>query len=455
MEKSEFYKIVNKLILPLFIGSFIDGEEESSPRDSEVAFGKRSSLLIKPSKTDEYRLVLKRGQPFQAFEINLLKNVLNEIDKISKLNIEDENYISVLQNNAIERSICASICENETSSVMFEMLTELEKWAARTYEGKKIAIGIIINTAIDSSEQPETISFSDIMNKDFFALLSDGIDSYVEFDKKGNLVGYLQLNKVKKVNTIAPYEYEMVSRFCNEKRVGIVLTKNGDFLIFKNRELLFSKRLGGWSVYSHEEVIQLLSYRGNYSLKDIRRSVYYTALDTSFAYSGGCIIYLNKDTVEGALNHINAHDILDEKYFEIKKRQELENASKLYNLQTLSSVEAVFNVPYQTFLKEQNCIKASSLRKIISGKPFHELSRKLRQELVSMDGATVIDSDGTIIAAGAILKIEAGSEGGGRLAAATTLSKYGIAIKISQDGIMKAFYPDRKNGKIKVLFTVG
>lgn len=247
----------------------------------------------------------------------------------------------------------------------------------------------------------------------------------------------------------------MVARYCNDKRIGIVLTKNGDFLIFKNRELLFSKRLGGWNIYSHEEVIQLLSYRGNYSLKDIRRSVYYTALDTSFAYSGGCIIYLNKDTVEGALTHINAHDILDERYFEIKKRQELENAGKLYNLQNLATVEAIYNVPYQTFLEEQNCVKVECLRKIISGKPFHELSRKLRQELVSMDGATVIDSDGTIIAVGAILKIEAGSEGGGRLAAATTLSKYGISIKISQDGILKAFYPDRKNGKVKVLFTVG
>lgn len=455
MEKAEFYKVVNKLILPLFIGSYIEGEEESSTRDSEVAFGKRNSLLIKPSKSDEYRLILKRGQPFQVFEVNLLRNVLNEIDRISSLNLDDESYITVLQDNAIERSICASICENETTNVLFGILTELEKWAARTYEGKKIAIGIILNTSVDNSDQPETISFSDMMDKDFFALLSDGIDSYVEFDKKGNLIGYLQLNKVKKVNAIAPYEFEMVARFCNEKRIGIVLTKNGDFLLFKNRELLFSKRSGGWNVYSHEEVIQLLSYRGNYSLKDIRRSVYYTALDTSFAYSGGCIIYLNKDTVEGALTHINAHDILDERYFEIKKRQELENAGKLYNLQTLSSVEAMFNVSYQTFLEQQHCVKAECLRKIISGKPFHELSRKLRQELVSMDGATVIDSDGTIIAVGAILKIEAGSDGGGRLAAATTLSKYGIAIKISQDGILKAFYPDRKNGKVKVLFTVG
>ena len=411
--------------------------------------------MIKPSKLDEYRLILKRGQPFQNFEVNLLRSILNEIDKISALGLDDESYVSVLQNNAIEKSICASISDSETANIMFGIITELEKWAARTYEGKKIAIGIIINTSIDTSEQPETISYSDIMAKDFFALLSDGIDSYIEFDKKGNLAGYVQMERVKKVPNIAPYEFEKVARYCNEKRIGIVLTQNGDFLIFKNRELLFSKRMGTWNIYSHEEVIQLLSNRGNYSLKDIRRSVYYTALDTSFAYSGGCIIYLNKDTVEGALTHINAHDILDEKYFEIKKKQELEDAGKLYNLQTLATVEAIYNVPYQIFLEQQHCVKAECLRKIISGKPFHELSRKLRQELVSMDGATVIDSEGTIIAVGAILKIEAGSDGGGRLAAATTLSKYGIAIKISQDGILKAFYQDKKNGKVKTLFTVG
>ncbi len=455
MEKVEFYKIVDKLILPLFTGACIDGEEESSNRDSEVAFGKKNSLLIKPSKADEYRLILKRGQPFQSFEVNLLRSILAEINEISNLQLVDDSYISVLQENAIEKAICQSICDPDTVSSMFGIINELQKWAVRTYEGKKTAIGIIINLAVDISEQEGALNFYQIMNKDFFALLSDGVDSYVEFDKKGNLLGYVQMNRVKKVPSIAPLEFENVSRYCNEKKIGIVLTKNGDFLIFKNRNLLFSKRAGNWNVYSHEEVIQLLSYRGNYSLKDIRRSVYYTALDTSFAYDGGCIVYLNKDMAENALMHINANDIIDERYFEIKKAQELEYAGRLYNMQSLSVAEAKFNVPYMTFLKEQKCIKSQSIRKLINGKPFHELSRKLRQELVSMDGATVIDSDGTIIAVGAILKIEAGSEGGGRLAAATTLSKYGVAIKISQDGIMKAFYPDRKNGKVKTLFTVG
>lgn len=455
MEKQEFYRIVNKLILPLFTGSCIDGEEESTTRDSEVAYGKKNSLLIKPSKADEYRLVLKRGQPFQSFEINLLKSIFAELNKITQIEWEDDSYIQVLQENAIEKSICQSICESDSANVMFGIINELEKWAVRTYEGKKIAIGIILNLSQYISDREEVLNYSDIMNKDFFALLSDGVDSYIEFDKKGNLLGYVQMDKVKKAPTICPYEYENLARYCNERRIGIVLTNNGDFLIFKNRNLLFSKRSGTWNIYSHEEVIQLLSYRGNYSLKDIRRSIYYTALDTSYSYCGGCIVYLNKDMAESALAHINANDIIDEGYFEMKKAQEIEMAGRLYNFHTLSSIEAKYNVPYLTFLKEQNCVKAQSIRRIINGRPFHELSRKLRQELVNMDGAVVIDSEGVIIAAGAILKIEAGSEGGGRLAAATTLSRYGTAIKISQDGVIKAFYPDKKNGIIKTLFTVG
>ncbi len=455
MDKQQFYKFVDKLILPLFIGSYLDGETESTVRDSEVAYGKRNSLLIKPSKSDEYRLILKRGQPFQAFEVNLLKSIINEINKIAIIPLEDESYITVLQENAIEKSICQSLCEQETANCMFAIINEIEKWAARTYEGRKIAIGIIINIGQDISAQEDALSYSDIMNNDFFALLTDGVSSYVEFDKKGYLLGYVQMDKVKKLPTICPFEYENVARYCNERRIGIVLTKTGDILIFKNRNLLFANRLGRWNIYSHEEVIQLLSYRGNYSIKDIRRSIYYTDLDCSYSYNGGCIVYLNKNEAEGALAHINAHDIIDEKYFEMKKAQTLEIAGRLYNFQSLSSVEAVYNVPYLTFLQEQKCVKAQCLRKIINGRPFHELSRKLRLELVSMDGAVVIDSEGTIIAVGAILKIEAGSEGGGRLAAATTLSKYGTAIKISQDGIIKAFFPDKKTNKVKALFTVG
>ena len=72
-----------------------------------------------------------------------------------------------------------------------------------------------------------------------------------------------------------------------------------------------------------------------------------------------------------------------------------------------------------------------------------------------IDGATIIGYDGTIVAAGAIVQIEAGSIGGGRLAATKTLAKYGVAIKISADGMMQAFTKDRKANSVKPIFIVG
>ncbi len=453
MKKEEFYKIVEKLILPLFTGSFVSGEEVSSSRDNEIAYGKQNSLLIKPNKAEEYRLVLKRGQPFKNLEVNLLKSILKEINDISELSIEDENYISNLQSYALEKAICSSISDEKTSSTLIGIVNELAKWASRTYEGKKVTLGLIINEAVSS--EAEALHYSNIFNKDFFALLSDGKQSFVEFDKEGKLIGYVQISKIRAYPTISPHEYEVIARYCNDRRIGLILTENGEVLIFKNRQLLFSKRRGIWNVYSHEEAIQLLSYRGGYSSKDIRKAIYYTALDCAYEYSGGIIVYLSKDLVENALAHIDAHDLLDEKYYEIKKRLELENASKLYNLQNLSSVEELYSAPYDQFLIEQKCYKSQCLRKIIDGKPFHELNRQLRKELAGIDGATIVDFDGTIVAVGAILKIEAGSEGGGRLAATTTLARYGISLKISQDGIIQAFYADRKTGKLKNLFNVG
>ena len=115
----------------------------------------------------------------------------------------------------------------------------------------------------------------------------------------------------------------------------------------------------------------------------------------------------------------------------------------------------MFNLTYSQYLDENNCLKAKTLRKIINGRKFHELNRKLRQELVGMDGATIVDYDGTIVAIGAIIKIEAGSTGGGRLAATKTLSRYGVSIKISTDGVMQGFVNDKRTNTPKPIFSIG
>ena len=96
-----------------------------------------------------------------------------------------------------------------------------------------------------------------------------------------------------------------------------------------------------------------------------------------------------------------------------------------------------------------------NLRSVINGRRFFELSRKLRQELLSIDGATVINNEGEIIAVGAIILIESGGFSGGRLAASKTLAKYGVSIKISADGQIQGYKMDRHKLRSVPVFMLG
>ena len=452
MDKNEFYDVVGKLIVPLFTGSFLAGETESSSRDMEVALGKGNSILLKPTKLDDYRIILKRGQAFKSFEVDLIRSIVHELSNIANLNITDKMYLAQLQNMAIEKALVESLTDSGSDTIL-GIINGLEKWAARTYEGSTVKLGIMVNLGV-TSENVNQVHYNEVLNSDFFALFTDGISSFVEFDRDGSLLGYINLKKTKSVPTISPYVFDRLARVCNDKRIGIVLTEKGDILIFFARQLIFAKRNGNWCVYSHDEVIRLLQNNVSYTAKQIRRAIYNTALDCSFAYKGACLVYINKDKTIDALNHIDAADIISEEHFNMKKQLELEEAEKLYNMANSKNIIEKFSLSYEDFLNKNHCTKTMAIRKIVAGKKLFELDRKLIEEMTSVDGATVVDFDGTIIAVGAIIKIEAGSQGGGRLAATTTMAKYGVAIKVSQDGIMQGFSVD-KQGRVKQIFNFG
>ena len=88
---------------------------------------------------------------------------------------------------------------------------------------------------------------------------------------------------------------------------------------------------------------------------------------------------------------------------------------------------------------------------MIAGRRFQDLDRRLRQELLAIDGATLIDQEGELLAVGAILKIPGGSTGGGRLAAAIELSTLGLGVKVFQDGGISGFHDGNKEPIFRVM----
>ena len=158
---------------------------------------------------------------------------------------------------------------------------------------------------------------------------------------------------------------------------------------------------------------------------------------------------VNNNDSANVLKHIDEADVLDEESFD--RIQQIKKDQSFFSYFEKEEEEQIL---YDNFLMESKCIKSSTIRQLIKDRKFQELDRKFRQDLIAMDGATVIGYDGTIIAVGAIIKIEAGSSGGGRLAAARTLSNYGVSIKISNDGSMQGFKMDRNKLRPRTIFVL-
>lgn len=447
MKRERFITFLQDNILSMFTGSEIVGEEESTPRDACVAHGAGGTLLVKFSKSDLSRFVIKRVQPFKSFEISLVRSILEEMKSIFKANLSND-FIKGLESQVAQKAICKAITKS-ASETLNKLLNSVSSWGLRTYEGKKVQFGFIITSKKCPKSTNPNMRIEQILKKDYSALLSDGANSCLVISADGYLLSYQSLMKTAKENLLAPYGHLDLANLCVGAKVGVCLLAEGDVLIFKDKQLLFAKRNGAWVCFSHEEIIGKLAERSE-EAEDVRQAIYLSALDTSFARNGGCIVHVNNNDKFNVLKHIDPADLLHKDCYDYKMQDSINHSF------FMTAEEAAKDIPsFEEFLTEEKCSKSANLIKIINGKKFHELDRRLRQELIGIDGATIIDYEGNILAVGAIIKIEAGSVGGGRLAAAKTLSNYGISMKISADGRIEGFRMDRNKLRVKPLFVIG
>ena len=449
MDKNQFIEFLKSNVLSIFTGSEIVGEEESSPRDGIVAMGASGSLLIKFQKSDESRLVITRTQPFKNFEVNLVRSIVGELLEIYNNQYTKEAYRPVLQQHVIEEAICKSVSETSYETIL-SIVREMTKWGNRTYEGQRALFGFLICNI----KAPKTINpnlhISKILNENFGAVVADGIHTCLKISSDGYLLNFLSIPDSKDSSIAAPYDYIDMANLCSGSRVGVTLSRTGDILLFHQKNLVFAKKCGVWSRYSHEEIIARIADKTSEVADSTRKAIYLSALDVSHARTGGCVVHLDKDQDENVLKHIDESDLLIEKYYLKKCEQKSKHSFFSEGVEEELEIE-----PFNQFVRHSRCTKASNLMKVINGRKFYELDRKLRQELLSIDGATVINNEGEILAVGAIILIETGGFSGGRLAASKTLSKYGVALKISADGQIQGFKMDRHKLRSVPIFMLG
>ena len=344
-----------------------------------------------------------------------------------------------IQNNqlyAVQKGLCNWILGRENASVE-KLFDILNKWSVKTYEGKKVTFGFIINPNVVSCFDNVFGDWLDYLQEDFSATLTDSIHSVIELDKNCNFNNYLSLTENNIINSLSINNFLPI-RFCGivqnyvkDNKIGVFLLTSGDIILSKNQRICFVKRNLCWLNFSYESFVNSCSmFVSQYLINDkLVENIYASMLDVSFSHTGGIIAVVTdiKELTNGSNSILDACDDLTNNYTLEKLSEKLLNKEE----------------------KTKRLLKRKILNTLSRKKQFIDIDRKLRSELISMDGACIIDTKGQVCAFGAIIQNDKGSSGGGRGAAAKKLSKYGMAIKISTDGYIEIYINESLKYSIK------
>jgi hypothetical protein len=402
-------EISQEHLVPFFSGARLEEKSEPSARwDSRVAFRGPVSLAFKVSRRDNYRLILTRSQAFaQATgtivpEIAVVRAFVDVIAPMANAlgSSLKHDLLSTFTRRIVAKAMST---QQERESTILEGIDQLVRWSSRLYEGAPISAAIGFRHHPQGDDAP---SLAEMSAHDFSAVLGNGHDTLLEFDFAGRFITHHALPASSQTSSYCPYRQTPIAEWTAEdrqrRRVALCLNRTGEILVFRDRNMMFSRRSGRWSFLTHSPV---LTQMGTPQDMAIRRAIYETCLDASFARSGACIGVVSSS-----------------------------------HMTELSQVV----VNEDDRVSTNKSIKARSIKRMVGSDKFHKLDRRLRQELVAIDGATVVSHEGDLIAVGAILKIPGGSTSGGRLAAAKALSELGLGIKVSQDGGITGYRAGKK-----------
>lgn len=388
-----------------------------SPFYCEV--GTYSSITIKRRLVPILREILK------VTEYNCFNNMIHKQRNYGTKTCRHISYKQRTFQLAFELGMCTGLTATyEKATVLHSILSKMQEWSGRTYEGKNVPFGLVVDFSATAS--PEAVSYLHFLENDSSAVFTDGVFSGIRLDKDGKLLSFLTRNTPAPVNTkgqdmFVPFQFFDIAQHCEQDTVGIIVLTNGEILLIKNRAVCFAKRGNKWVSFDWERVyFNLRPYflqgtdSDEESIRNKIKAIYCTLLDVSFSHTGGCLAIVMPNIETNKISQI------------IKERFDLSITGNLPEDISENSKEKIEVLKY--LLVDNNSIRS-----------FFDIEKPLRKEILSLDGATVVSLDGSFYCAGSIVSVSGGSSGGGRTAAAQRLAEIGVGIKVSEDGYIEAY----------------
>ena len=443
--KKAIIQAVTEFLAPLFgpATEILDDDYTRENFDDIAEMnGRQFMLRIALTGNAEDEVYMFRAIPFTETEQHIARNILEEWQKIFSTPHNDD-YAAVCIRQAQLIGIAKMLSPQRHGTVL-GILNLLSFWSSETYEGDKISFSIAIDEA---DQRPAVVNFFDICKEDYAKVLTSGCDTLFVCNAEGGITEYCEAampDEAEAAQVYAPLPFMPVAYWTSQHRCAFCLSRNGDILIFKNRQLFFAKRRGKWLHFSHQAYLAELGYQAQGSSRSTIEALYLSLLDVSFKRKGACIGFFRKNAVTPWM-------INERRNQRITQSLSQEDLVALSQARLHSYLEEI--VSRDDMLAHEGSSKTALLRSSLPSTTFAHIPRKLRAELLSIDGATLVFDDGSVFAVGAILKVPGGSSSGGRKAAAMTLAEHGIGIKVSNDGHITAWSRRAEEGQ--ALFEIG
>jgi hypothetical protein len=417
-----FRGFLDDVLLPMFPGvEILDVPwQPQNITSSLVTFAPGANRLrVRENMSEPVFLELSRAQPFDSAEKALVENLVRAYADVKS---QAGTFLSQLEEAIIRQGIAKSIAGGRPAQqrIISTVLETFLNWATQTYEGERVSSGCLITTSLVIVSRHRT-ELTPLFQEDFAKNLTDGVDSWWRIAAIGGVIGFEtsedQTTLTAPADAFFPQRYRPLAVRTAGNTVGIALNRNGEILVFAGQKLRFAMRRGIWVNFAHDSIVKQMSAAGGAGSTKLRQAIYASSIDVSFARSGGCIGLLRTS--------------------DLKRFREDEIVAP------------------DDRIGISDKLKPKTAATLVSGRSFATLSRSIRKELLGLDGALVLRPDGSVYAAGAILKlgtIDLGNQGG-RSAAAKTLSRYGLGVKISEDGMISGY--KKETGDVEACFKVG
>ncbi len=389
MDAHVFRELLASHLLPMLPGARLHGPGELSGKFKQktVAFTSARSMSVRPTKNARYEFRIVRKGKFLPSEHALVEAFVTAAAEVSDA-VGTPYEAEVLR--ALPFRTVARAASGAHAKTFLRVLEQLATWASDFYEGQPIAASI----GVDPTAERAGVGLDELWDEPFAPVISNGLDTLVVVTPAGEVARVEAINPAV-MHTFAPYRFRALAEWAKDLRVAAALTRTGELLVFQEQRLRFARRAGTWHHFTHDSVLAAIHLP--FKL-DARTAMYETLLDVSFARSGGCLAVVDRHRRKHVARFVAAQDLVG----------------------------------------RASSVKARLVRDAI-GTRFQDIDRRIRAEILGLDGATILAHNGELLAVGAIVKIESGSRGGGRLAAAKTLSELGLGVKVSQDGHVSAF----------------